>query len=134
VVAIADAFDAMTTRRVYVKASTPRDKALSYMMSQASTKFDPVLMRLFANMIGVFPVGTAVRLTSGRLAVVMAVSKDPSLCHRPVVRPITDSNGIQREYPEEDLSQKGETGEYPDEVVSTVDADSLGLDISRYFI
>lgn len=134
VVAIADAFDAMTTRRVYVKASTPRDKALSYMMSQASTKFDPVLMRLFANMIGVFPVGTAVRLTSGRLAVVMAVSRDPSLCHRPVVRPITDSNGIQREYPEIDLSQKGETGEYPDEVVTTVDADSLGLDISRYFI
>ncbi len=64
----------------------------------------------------------------------MAVSKDPSLCHRPVVRPITDSNGIQREYPEVDLSQKGEAGEYPDEVVSTVDADGLGLDISRYFI
>ena len=33
-----------------------------------------------------------------------------------------------------DLSRRGEGGEYPDEVVSTVDADGLGLDISRYFI
>ncbi len=62
VVAIADAFDAMTTKRIYVKKAIPRDKALSYMMSQAGSKFDPVLMRIFANMIGVFPVGTAVRL------------------------------------------------------------------------
>jgi len=134
IVAVADAFDAMTTKRVYVKKATPRDKALSYMMSQAGTKFDPVLMRLFANMIGVFPVGTAVRLKSGRLAVVLAVAEDSNLCHRPVVRPVTDANGIQREYPELDLSRKGPDGAYPDEVQAAVDAESLGLDISKYFI
>ncbi len=134
IVAIADAFDAMTTKRIYVKQATPRDKALSYMMSQAGTKFDPVLMRLFANMIGVFPVGTAVRLKSGRLAVVLAANEDPTLCHRPVVRPITDINGIQREYPEVDLAGVDGGGSHPDEIVGAVDAESMGLDISRYFI
>jgi hypothetical protein len=91
-------------------------------------------MRIFANMIGVFPVGTAVRLKSGRLAVVLAVSDDPHLCHRPRVRPVTDATGIQRELPEMDLALRGPDGDYPDEIVAAVDADSLGLDIARYFI
>jgi len=134
IVAIADVFDAMTTKRIYAKEAMPRDKALSYMMSQAGSKFDPVLMRLFANMIGVFPVGTAVRLASGPLAVVIAVPADPKLCHRPRVRPITDAQGIQREMPEIDLSAIGPGGAYPDEIVATVDPESLGIDISKYYI
>ncbi len=134
IVAIADVFDAMTTKRVYSKSAMPRDKALSYMMSQAGAKFDPVLLRLFANMIGVFPVGTVVRLASGRLAVVIAGPADPQLCHRPRVRPITDESGITREFPEIDLSEKSLTGGYPDEIVSTENPENLGLDISKYFI
>jgi len=134
IVAIADCFDAMTTKRVYMKKAMPRDKALSYMLSQAGIKFDPVLLRMFANMIGVFPVGTAVQLASGRLAVVTASSDNPNLSHRPRVRPITDEFGIQREFPEVDLSSPGIDGQYPDEIVSPVDPESLGLDISKYFI
>ncbi len=64
----------------------------------------------------------------------MAVSEDSTQCHRPTVKPITDANGIQREYPDLVLSHKREDGAYPDEILSAVDADSLGLDISRYFI
>lgn len=134
IVAIADCFDAMTTKRSYVKKATPRDKALSFMMSQAGAKFDPVLMRLFANMVGVFPVGTVVRLQSGRLAVVEATPEDANLCHRPIVRPITDASGIQREFESLDLSQRSLDGGYPDEIITTVDGEDLGIDISKYFI
>jgi HD-GYP domain-containing protein (c-di-GMP phosphodiesterase class II) len=134
IVAIADCFDAMTTKRVYVKKSMPRDKALSYMLSQAGTKFDPVLLRLFANMIGVYPVGTVVRLGSGRLAVVVASSVEPDQSHRPRVRPITDELGVHRDFPEIDLGQAGPEGAYPDEILSPVDPESLGIDVSQYFI
>jgi HD-GYP domain-containing protein (c-di-GMP phosphodiesterase class II) len=134
IVAIADCFDAMTTKRVYVKKATPRDKALSYMMSQAGTKFDPVLLRLFANMIGVFPVGTAVRLASGRLGVVTATPEDPNLCHRPRVLVITDDAGILRDGEPMDLWQRGPDGAYPDSILTAVDAESMGMDISKYFI
>ena len=133
IVAIADCFDAMTTKRIYVKKAMPRDKALSYMLSQAGSKFDPVLLRLFANMIGVYPVGTIVRLASGRLAVVIAPSEAPDQSHRPRVRPITDENGIEREFPEIDLSA-GVEGTYPDEIVTPVDPETLGIDPSKYFI
>ncbi len=134
IVSIADAFDAMTTKRIYVKKEFTRDKALSYMMSLAGTKFDPVLLRIFANMVGVFPVGSAVQLASGRVAVVLAGSEDPSRCHRPVVRPITDEMGIQRDYPEEDLGKKDPQGDYPDEILAAVDPETLGIDISKYFM
>ena len=134
IVAIADCFDAMTTKRIYVKKATSRDKALSYMMSQAGSKFDPVLLRIFANMIGVFPVGTAVRLTSGRLAVVTATPEDPNLCHRPRVLVITDEAGILREGAPLDLWERGPDGAYPDAILTAVDPESIGLDISRYFI
>jgi HD-GYP domain-containing protein (c-di-GMP phosphodiesterase class II) len=134
IVAIADCFDAMTTKRVYVKKAMPRDKALSYMMSQAGTKFDPVLLRLFANMIGVFPVGTLVNLRSGRLGVVVATTDDPHLSHRPTVLPITDAQGIQREQPVLDLSKPDAGGGFPDEITGTADPTALGIDISKYFI
>ncbi len=135
IVAIADAFDAMTTKRVYMTKAIPRDKALSYLLAQAGTKFDPVLMRLFVNMIGVFPVGTPVRLTGGRIAVVTQVPEDPALCHRPVVCIISDpaSIGIQREGEVVDLAQPLADGSWPDEILSSVDADALGLDVSKYF-
>jgi hypothetical protein len=100
------------------------------MMSQAGTKFDPVLLRLFANMIGVFPVGTLVNLKSGRLGVVVATTDDPHLSHRPTVLPITDAQGIQREQPVVNLSLP----DAGDEIVGTADPEALGLDISKYFI
>jgi HD-GYP domain-containing protein (c-di-GMP phosphodiesterase class II) len=137
IVAIADVFDAMITKRVYSKRPPTRDQALSYLMSQAGTQFDPVLTRLFANLLGVYPVGTAVRLKSGRLAVVVAVGEDPAFCDRPIVRPITDETGIQRtnaEYPDLDLSQRGPDGSYPDEIDAALDAEAMGIDVSQYYI
>lgn len=137
IVAIADVFDAMITKRVYSKRPPTRDQALSYLMSQAGTQFDPVLTRLFANLLGVYPVGTAVRLKSGRLAVVISVRDEPEFCDRPVVRPITDETGIQRtnvEYPDLDLSQREPDGSYPDEIAEALDAEAMGIDVSQYYI
>jgi HD-GYP domain-containing protein (c-di-GMP phosphodiesterase class II) len=137
IVSIADSFDAMTTKRVYMDRAYRRDRALSFLVSEAGRRFDPVLVRIFANLIGVFPVGTAVRLRSGRLAVVIAVSPDPNLCHRPIVRPISDESGFataRREYEAVDLSRKGADGAYPDEIVSALDPETIGIEVARYFI
>lgn len=113
-----------------------RDRALSYMMSESGTKFDPLLMRLFTNMIGIYPVGTTVRLASGRMAVVTQASDDPRFAHRPVVRPITDTSGIEvsgAAYEVVDLSLADASGAFPDEIVASLDAEAMGLDVSRYF-
>ena len=45
-----------------------------------------------------------------------------------------DFEDITRRIPEIDLSEMNLEGEYPDEIVDTVDPENLGLDISKYFI
>ncbi|MCB9464077.1 MAG: HD domain-containing protein [Candidatus Eisenbacteria bacterium] len=135
-ISVVDCFDALTTKRVYRNQAMRRDRALSYMMSESGTKFDPLLMRLFTNMIGIYPVGTTVRLASGRMAVVTQASDDPRFAHRPVVRPITDTSGIEvsgAAYEVVDLSLADASGAFPDEIVASLDAEAMGLDVSRYF-
>jgi len=133
-VAIADCFDAMTTKRCYTPRAVTRDKALAFMLSQGGKKFDPVLVKIFANLVGVFPVGTLVRLRSGRLAVVVAAAEDPTLCHRPRVRPITNAVGIEMDQPEIDLAVPGPDGAVRDEILSAVDEESASVDSAKYFL
>ena len=135
-ISIVDCFDALTTKRVYRDQSMRRDRALSYMMSESGTKFDPVLIRLFTNMIGIYPIGTTVRLASGRMAVVVEASDDPRFVHRPVIRPITNDAGIEIDglsYDNIDLARPDAHGNFPDEIVAALDAEAMGLDVSRYF-
>ena len=135
-VAVVDCFDALTTRPVHRNQAMRRDSALCYMMSESGRKFDPILLRLFANLIGIYPIGTTVRLGSGRMAVVVEASDDPRLAHRPVVRPITGTSGIELDgvtHDLIDLSRPADDGRYPDEIVAALDADAIGLDVSPYF-
>lgn len=134
IVAIADCFDAMTTKRCYTPKAVTRDKALAFMLAQGGKKFDPVLVKIFANLVGVFPVGTLVKLKSGRLAVVTEASEDSTLCHRPHVKPITNRQGIEVEQAEIDLSIPGPNGSVPDEILCAVDDESVGIDVAKYFM
>jgi HD-GYP domain-containing protein (c-di-GMP phosphodiesterase class II) len=134
IVAIADCFDAMTTKRCYTPKAQTRDKALAFMLSQGGQKFDPHIVKIFANLIGVFPVGTLVKLKSGRLAVVTAPAEDPTLCHRPRVRPVTNRQGIEVDQSEIDLSLPGPGGQVPDEILTAVDEESVGFDTAKYFL
>ena len=99
------------------------------MLNQGGKKFDPVMVRVFANLVGVFPVGTTVRLASGRIAIVTIPAEDKTLCHKPTVKPITTSEGIEGDFPEIDLALELEK---PDEVVCTVDELTLGFDTVKY--
>lgn len=68
--AVADAFDAMTSGRVYAKRAMSPDEALRRMAQRAGTSFDPLLFRAFIGAVGVFPIGTAVLLDGGERGVV----------------------------------------------------------------
>lgn len=70
IIAIADVFDALTARRVYRTFPISPDRALGIMQEGSGTDFDPVLLKVFVNMIGVYPVGTLLRFTNGELGLV----------------------------------------------------------------
>lgn len=67
--AICDVYDAVTSARSYKAAWSPA-RAIEWMTSQPG-QFDARLLGVFSAMIGIFPVGTLVRLQSGRLGVVL---------------------------------------------------------------
>lgn len=73
-VSIVDAYDAMTADRCY-KKGMPATKALKILKQNAETHFDKFLVGQFIKCLGIYPVGTLVRLKSEKLALVMDVNE-----------------------------------------------------------
>jgi HD-GYP domain-containing protein (c-di-GMP phosphodiesterase class II) len=85
---IADVYDALTTDRVYHKALEPH-QALRKLLEWSNHHFDPILVQKFIRCVGIYPVGTLVRLHSGRIGVVVETGRQ-GLLH-PVVRVVMDA-------------------------------------------
>ena len=67
--AVCDVYDAITSARPY-KAPWDAGDAVRQ-MAQWKGHFDPVIFQAFVKTVGIYPIGTLVRLQSGRLGVVM---------------------------------------------------------------
>ncbi len=70
IVAIADVYDAITSKRIYRDTFMSPDQALGFMQKGAGTDFDPILLKLFINMLGIYPLGTILRLEDNSLGIV----------------------------------------------------------------
>lgn len=82
-VAIADVYDAMTSKRCYHDNFLPTD-VLKKMYEWSSYQFDRTLVEQFICCVGIYPVGTLVRLKSGLIGVVLENGEKSLL--QPVVR------------------------------------------------
>ncbi|WP_428505958.1 HD-GYP domain-containing protein [Roseateles sp.] len=67
--AVCDVYDAITSTRPYKAAWDPAGSIQR--MAQWTGQFDPVIFKAFVMSVGIYPVGSLVRLDSGRLAVVI---------------------------------------------------------------
>jgi putative nucleotidyltransferase with HDIG domain len=89
---IADVYDAMRSQRLY-QQSFPTDRILEILKRNNGEQFDRHLVRRFAQLVGIYPVGNLVRLDTGEIAVVLKVyAPDP---HRPQVRVLFDRGGAR---------------------------------------
>jgi HD-GYP domain-containing protein (c-di-GMP phosphodiesterase class II) len=92
IVAVADAFDALTTRRPWREGYTA-DEALRILTKEAGTRYDPLVVRTLVNLMGIYPLGSAVRLQSGELAIVYHNSNQPEHFERPFVKIVKTADG-----------------------------------------
>lgn len=82
--AVCDVYDAITSNRPYKTGWSP-PVALQHMAEWSRTHFDREIFETFLKTIGIYPVGSMVRLQSGRLALVFAASSDPNSIASPRV-------------------------------------------------
>jgi HD-GYP domain-containing protein (c-di-GMP phosphodiesterase class II) len=68
---IVDVYEALTAERAYRPRSFTPDEAMRKMWSEGAKSFDPILLKRFIHMMGIYPVGSIVELSDGRTALVM---------------------------------------------------------------
>ena len=126
IVSVADCFDAITSKRSYRKPEERR-QALSILQAGAGRAFDPRVVRTFVRLVGLFPVGSLVQLSSGEVGVV--VRNHERALGRPTIRLVLDAGGNAAETAEIDLSEKVREGAFRWSVVRTIDPVEMGIDM-----
>jgi HD-GYP domain-containing protein (c-di-GMP phosphodiesterase class II) len=128
IVALADAYDAMTSRRSYAKAR-PQDEAMEILAKNSGTAFDPELVRMFTQMMGIYPPRSVVRLTSQEIAVVVSATSDVV---KPIVCIIADKDGRFVDPHDVDLSNEAQAdGRRIDQCL---DAEALNIEVEDFIL
>lgn len=90
VMSVADIFDALTAKRVY-KDPMPCTKALSIMYGMRGETWEEGTIERFIKMLGIYPVGTPVLISSGFRAVIS--QSNPSAPLYPTLLVVSDPQG-----------------------------------------
>ncbi len=134
IVRIADAYDALTSKRVYRPLPHTPAEALRLMAEKSGRDFDPLLLRAFAAMLGPYPVGSLVLLQGGEIGVVMAVRRQPELAARPRIKLITDAGGRRIDGPVVDLAAPQPAGLPARTIALALNAYLYGVRTADYFL
>ncbi len=129
VIAIADVYDAITSDRPYAKAK-PAAEAFRVMYSMRNKDFGARYLEHFIKSLGIFPVGSFVRLNNGHYAVVCEANSDQPL--RPSVKIVFDAKFRPRRAEVVDLATAQAT-DLADrlEIVETLDPRGRKIDVMR---
>jgi HD-GYP domain-containing protein (c-di-GMP phosphodiesterase class II) len=127
IVAIAESYDALTSTRSYAEGTRSPDYAVRTLLSNAGSEFDPVLVKFFVSMMGIYPIGSMVVLDSGEVGIV--IEPHGVLLRRP--RVLVISEAVKPFVA--DLSKRDNGGRYLRTVKRTLDPNEYKIDYASYF-
>ena len=122
-IAIVDSYDAITANRVYKDGFTSTH-AFKILREASGVGYDAELVTQFIRAIGVFPVGTLVRLKSQRLGIVIQAGQQDPLC--PVVKVFYHSK-FRQQLPVTDVDLAA--ARVDDEIEAAVKPEQFKLDL-----
>ena len=135
IVAVADGFDAATSRRAYQTVPFNPAEVMRELRDNPRRGMDPVVVKAFINLTGIYPVGTLVVLDTFELGIVHAVNPMAEMLSRPLVRVISDSVGnLSRPGTVVDLADRREDGTFHRTIIKTENPDRYGIRVGDYFV
>ena len=135
IITITDVFDALTSPRVYRPEAISPNVALEIMLKESGKDFDPILLKVFINMLGVYPVGTMVKLDTGELGLVVENDSNGDLTRPWIV--LLDRNGGNHYKKGNTVSltaRHPDTGTYERNIVNTCHPSRMGIQPSEFII
>jgi HD-GYP domain-containing protein (c-di-GMP phosphodiesterase class II) len=135
IIAVADGFDAATTRRSYQTVPIQPDLVLKEMWGNPRRGLDPVIVKAFINLTGIYPVGTCVILDTYEIGLVYVANADVTQLHRPVVRIVMGKDGMPLGTPVlADLAQRDASDNFPRTIVKVTDPEKYGIKVGDHFV
>ncbi|MCL2809945.1 MAG: HD-GYP domain-containing protein [Treponema sp.] len=90
IISVADAFEAMVSKKSY-RNSMIGYQAIKNLMADNGRRFDPAVIIAFTKIMGIYPIGSIVRLNDTSIARVVSIHTDAPM--RPVIQLLMDKNG-----------------------------------------
>jgi HD-GYP domain-containing protein (c-di-GMP phosphodiesterase class II) len=134
IIQIADSYDAMTTPRIYKKIPYTPEQALAVMLREKTVHFDPLLLKIFIGLVGIYPIGSLVLLNTHEIGIVYKSNHEPKLLDRPIVLLVDrDAEGSATKELI-DLTDTDRADHYKWSIVKTLDPYKYHIDIAKYFL
>ena len=124
IISVTDVYDALSSRRVYKPPMSP-NKALTIIYGMRGQDFHPGHAERFIKFMGIFPVGSLVRLSTGEHAVVTGSNPDSPL--RPTITIAFDSAMKPKARVTIDLAVKAQ-GTAEIKIEECLDHEAVGVD------
>lgn len=125
IITISDAYDALTTLRVYQQPHNPVE-AIKVMSNFSGRHFNPDTLKTFITMMGLYPVGTLVRLSTNEIGIVTKVNHES--IDLPTVKILYDGTGAAISPEEVDLAKASDRT-----IVTTVNPAATNVDLGNFF-
>lgn len=135
ILSIADVFDALTSPRIYRPRAFSPDHALGMMLEGSGKDFDPILLKVFINMLGVYPIGTLLYLDTGEMGLVVG-SPDNGDNSRPkvVLLKIDDKGGYKKGKVVNLAEKDSKTGLYKRNTKKSINPSVLGIQAAEFLV
>jgi HD-GYP domain-containing protein (c-di-GMP phosphodiesterase class II) len=132
---IADTYDALTSERKYRPRAFSPDEALKLMWNKVGEEYDPILLKTFVNMVGLYPVGTILKLDSGELCLVVDYPNEDDKSRPEVLLLEDDGQGNLKATRKVNLMERDQkTGSFLRNVLECHHPSKLGLQPSQFYL
>jgi HD-GYP domain-containing protein (c-di-GMP phosphodiesterase class II) len=132
---IADTYDALTSERKYRPRAFSPDEALKLMWTKVGEDYDPILLKIFINMVGLYPVGTILKMDTGEMGLVVDYPRDDERTRPEVLLLEADGQGGFKGGKTVSLEERDEkTGSFLRSVMECHHPTKLGLQPAQFYL